>query len=56
MKEFIKVYLCHLCGALYENSRPFLCECRSNCFIREYAVTEEQLLALKAGQKVDGIV
>ena len=58
-----KIYVCHLCGSIYFNSRPFICtgkidgrECSSNAFIKEYEVTVEEVEQIKANIKNKEVV
>ena len=42
-KEYKTVTVCRLCNTIWIK-RPFLCGCQSNCFMKEYEATSEDLL------------
>ena len=45
-----KITVCHLCGTIWEK-RPFICDCRSNVFMKDFDATEEDILKLKQDPK-----
>ena len=50
-----KVYFCGLCGTLYLNGRPFVCDnCKSNICFEEFCTSDEELEKTKgiAGLKI----
>lgn len=43
----MKAYMCHWCKRIYLHKRPFMYECHSNAFFKEYDTTEEEIAGLK---------
>ena len=43
--------VCRLCGIIWLNERPFVCECKSNCFMVDYETTQEEIDLIKKEHK-----
>jgi len=52
----MKAYMCHWCGRIYLHKHPFICECHSNAFFKEYETSEDEIRELrdKGAKIIDG--